>query len=64
LFLQFLPAIQMLTIQIAGLGGGIVEITKDHDRASQALGSGFTLYYLVEDVDKVCLSRLLLASPS
>jgi hypothetical protein len=44
-----------LTIKIGGLSGGIIENTKDHNPAPQELGRGFTLYYLVEDVEKVYL---------
>jgi hypothetical protein len=45
----------VLTIKTAGLGGGIVESSKDLSSASQELGRGFTLYYIVEDVEKVCV---------
>jgi hypothetical protein len=43
----------LLTVEIARLGGGIVEMPKDCNPATQELGRGFTLYYLVEDVEKV-----------
>jgi hypothetical protein len=39
-----------------GLGGGIVQVPADCPEFSQSLGSGFTNYYFVNDVDEVGVS--------
>jgi hypothetical protein len=46
-----------------GLSGGIVQMPTDGPEFSQALGSGFTNYYFVNDVDEVHENRGNLVAP-
>jgi hypothetical protein len=58
--LRHLRGSDVLTTIIAALSGGIVESSKDQNPGPQERGRGFTIYYLVEDVEKVRLCRLCL----
>lgn len=41
-----------------GLSGGILQLPEDCPPGSQSIGSGFTNYYLVNDVDEVWRSSI------
>ena len=45
-----------MTLTFQGNGGGIVKQPKDVKPQVQAIGNGMTVYYLVDDLDKVPLS--------
>jgi hypothetical protein len=49
----FLPMARDITHHDLGLGGGVIKMPDECGPHNQSLGSGFTVYYFVDSLEKV-----------